>query len=79
MIIDRVSVTYGELRSSGYPSFSNTRREVTLGAQVEKGETPEQVYNELKQTAKQIIKQEFGDQIENASPMKKRLEFGVLP
>jgi len=61
MKIDRVAVTYGELRSAGYPSFSNKRHEVTLGAMIEPGETARGVEQRLMEIAKREVKAAFGD------------------
>lgn len=61
MKIDRVSVRYGELRSSGYPSFSNTRHEVELSATLTEGETTNEVRLKLRQLAKDCVKEAFGD------------------
>ena len=61
MKIDRVDITYGELRSSGYPSFSNKRIEVTLGAKLESGDVPEVIKERLLTLAKIAVKKEFGD------------------
>ncbi len=61
MKIDRVDVAYGELRSSGYPSFSNKRVEVTLGAKLEQGDIATVVEEKLFSHAKMIVKKRFGD------------------
>ena len=61
MRIFRVSVTYGELRSAGYPNFSNTRHEVSLTATLESGETAGQVARRLEELAKAEVKRRFGD------------------
>ncbi|HBR22546.1 MAG TPA: hypothetical protein DD713_08305 [Nitrospiraceae bacterium] len=61
MKIDRVDVTYGELRSAGYPSFSNKRIEVTLGAKLEQGDIANVVQDKLFTHAKTIVKKRFGD------------------
>lgn len=61
MRIYQVGVTYGELRSSGYPNFSNTRHEVTLRAALEEGETAAEVAIRLEAYAKAEVKRRFGD------------------
>lgn len=61
MKIDSVAVTYGELRSSGYPNFSNRRVEITLSAKLEAGETAEQVKDRLYHHARTAVKTKFGD------------------
>lgn len=71
MKIDTVGVTYGELRSEGFPTFSNKRIEVTLSAKLEKGETPEEVKNRLYDLAKGTVKQKFGDK----NPYQSELEI----
>ena len=47
MKVNSIQVTYGELRSSGYPSFSNRRYEVTLSAVLQDGDIPEDVRRKL--------------------------------
>jgi hypothetical protein len=64
MKINHAEVTYGELRSAGYPSFSNKRIEVTLGAFLESGEDPESVKDRLYIMAKIAVKKKFGDKAE---------------
>lgn len=54
-------MTYGELRSTGYPTFSNTRHEVTLTALLEEGETADQVARRLEGHAKAEVQRWFGD------------------
>ena len=61
MKIDRVQVTYGELRSTGFPDFSNRRVEVTLGAVLEESDTAEAAKERLYQAARQAVKEKFGD------------------
>jgi hypothetical protein len=61
MKIDRVTVRYGELRSSGFPSFSNERHELELSAVLEQGETASEVKNVLTSICKNTVKREFGD------------------
>lgn len=63
MKIDRVEVTYGELRSTGYPAFSNKRHEITLGATLETGETPSLVESRLRDLAMKEVKKAFGDNV----------------
>jgi hypothetical protein len=61
MKISHVSVRYGELRSSGYPSFSNTRHEVELSASLEPGDTANDVKETLLRHAKSAVRRMFGD------------------
>lgn len=61
MRIFQVAVTYGELRSTGYPSFSNTRHEVSLYARLEDGETAAETIAKLREAAKADVKRQFGD------------------
>ena len=61
MKVDRVEVAYGELRSTGYPSFSNRRYEVTLSAMLETGDVPATVHKLLSDEAKRTVKNQFGD------------------
>ncbi len=64
MKIDRVAVTYGELRSTGFPSFSNKRYEITLEATLTPRETAREVRERLTELAKREVKQEFGDNVD---------------
>lgn len=64
MRIMKVSVTYGELRSTGYPSFSNKRYELTLEAEVQQGESPREVKEKLTDLANKEVRKYFGDNIE---------------
>lgn len=61
MKVNQISVTYGELRSTGYPSFSNKRFEITLGATVDEGEDLTVCRMRLTDRAKSIVRKEFGD------------------
>lgn len=61
MKIDRVTVRYGELRSSGYPNFSNSRNEIELSATLETGETANEVWHVLECLCKNRVKKAFGD------------------
>lgn len=72
MRIFRVGVVYGELRSTGYPTFSNTRHEVQLTASLEDGETASEAARKLETFAKAEVKRLFGDAPEApASEMEK--------
>lgn len=71
MVIDRVSVTYGELRSTGYPSYSNRRYEVTLAAALENGESAETVKVRLLDLCKREVAKFFGDKLESANELEK--------
>jgi len=64
MKIDRVAVTYGELRSTGYPTFSNKRHEVTLEAALEPGESARIVKDKLSELAVREVRKAFGDNME---------------
>ncbi len=61
MKLERVSVRYGELRSTGYPEFSNLRHEVEFTAEIEPGETAAQVEKKLSDLARTEVKKAFGD------------------
>ena len=64
MKITRVGITYGELRSAGYPSFCNKRHEITLVARLEIGETAEMVKVKLQDIAVREVKKAFGDNVD---------------
>jgi hypothetical protein len=66
MKIEKVAVTYGELRSSGYPEFSNKRHEVTLEASLEAGEKARDVKNKLSELAEHEVKKAFGDNVDQS-------------
>ena len=66
MKIDRVEVTYGELRSTGYPTFSNKRHELTLGAALESGESARAVQAKLHELAKREVRKAFGDNVDQS-------------
>jgi hypothetical protein len=59
--VTSITVTYGELRSSGYPTFSNKRYEISIGAEVQEGDDLTVVRQRLTDRAKVIVKREFGD------------------
>ena len=63
MKIERVTVTYGELRSTGYPTFSNKRHELTLEATLEPGESARTVKDRLHELAKREVRVAFGDNV----------------
>lgn len=65
MKINKVAVTYGELRSNGYPSFSNKRYEVTLEAELQQGETAGYVKQRLTEIAVREVRKYFGDNVDN--------------
>ena len=60
MKIDRVTVRYGELKSTGYPTFSNKRAEVELSAMLESGETAQHAKDLLMQAARAAVWRELG-------------------
>ncbi len=75
MKITRVSVTYGELRSSGYPAFSNKRHETSLSAVLEEGETAQAVADSLRTAAIADVKRQFdGTKPDPNDPMQKPFE-----
>jgi len=63
MKVTTISVRYGELRSTGYPSFSNKRIEVELGADLETGEVPRTCKERLLQLARREVHLAFGDAV----------------
>jgi len=65
MRITRVGVTYGELRSSGYPNFSNKKYEIVLIAALEEGETAREVKEKLTAQLQKEVKKFFGDDIKD--------------
>jgi hypothetical protein len=69
MKIDHVSVRYGELRSSGYPDFSNKRHEVELSAALEPGDTANDVKETLLRHAKSAVRRMFGDKVNDEDQM----------
>jgi hypothetical protein len=69
MKIDHVSVRYGELRSSGYPSFSNTRHEVELAASLEPGDTANDVKDTLLRHAIAAVRRMFRDKVNDEDQM----------
>ena len=64
MKIDSVGVTYGELRSTGYPSFSNKRYELQLSATITLGESARAVKDRLTELAKREVRFFFGDNVD---------------
>jgi len=64
MKIESVSVVYGELRSTGYPSFSNKRYEIQLSARLEPGESARAAKDKLTELAKREVKSFFGDNVD---------------
>lgn len=66
MKIDRVSVRYEELRSTGYPNFSNVKVGIELGAILETGETAAACKARLLELAKKEVKRELGDKLMDA-------------
>ena len=64
MKIDRVAVTYGELRSTGFPTFSNKRHELTLEASLEPGESARAAKDRLYELAKREVCKAFGDNMD---------------
>ncbi len=64
MKIEKVTVTYGELRSTGYPTFSNKRHELTLEASLGPGESARTVKDRLHELAKREVRKAFGDNVD---------------
>lgn len=60
MIIDRVTVSYKELRSG--LNFTNRAVEVTLSATLQTGETPEFVKDRLYACAKNAVERKLDDE-----------------
>jgi hypothetical protein len=63
MKIKKIAVTYGELRSQGFPNFSNKRYELTLEAILIPGEIPRAIKDKLTDIAKREVRIFFGDAI----------------
>ena len=63
MKIATITIRYGELRSTGYPSFSNKTIAVELGAELEHGEVPRACKDKLLALAKQEVALAFGDKV----------------
>lgn len=63
MKIATIVIRYGELRSTGYPSFSNKTIAVELGAELETGEIPRECKDRLLALAKREVHLAFGDKI----------------
>ncbi len=64
MQITTVTVRHGELRSTGYPSFSNKRYEIELTAQLQAGETGSLVKAKLLEIARREVRLMFEGKIE---------------
>jgi hypothetical protein len=65
-------VNYGELRSTGYPSFSNTRHEVSILAALEEGETAQEAIRKLDLHARAEVQRQFGDKpVASSSDMER--------
>ena len=63
MKIKGVAVTYGELRSEGYPMFSNRRYELSFAAELEPGESARMAEARLFELAKREVRSMFGDDV----------------
>ena len=63
MKIKSVTVRYGELRSTGYPIFSNKTIAIELSADLEAGETANSAKEVLFRHAKTEVKRAFGDKV----------------
>lgn len=66
MKIEKVGITYSELRTFG--NYENKRYGITLEASLEQGETASSVKARLTEIAKTEVKNFFGDNTE--SPME---------
>jgi hypothetical protein len=75
MQIQTVSVRYGELRSTGYPSFSNKRYEIELTAKCDPGETGNIVKCRLLEIARREVAMMFDDQKSPANEMHQPIPF----
>lgn len=71
MKIDRVTIVYGELRSSSV-GYSNRRYEFGLSATLEPGESAEWVRKRLTELAQREVARYFGD---NVNPSELDLPF----
>jgi len=61
MKITKVGVEYGELRSTGYPNFSNVKHSCTLEAEVALSESAQEVRRHLVALAVREVKKLHGD------------------
>ncbi len=69
MKITTVTMRFGELRSTGFPTFSNKRIECELSATIEPGETATEVKDVLLTHCRNSVHREFGDKVENLNQM----------
>jgi hypothetical protein len=69
MKIKGVRVVYGELRSTGYPNYSNKRHEIALEADLTEGDTARGVCERLRAIAMQEVKKLFGDETNEVNEM----------
>lgn len=65
MKIKTVTVEYKELRSAGYPNFSNKSFGICYSAEVESFDDPEDVKRKLLEKAIKEVKLLHGDKIDN--------------
>jgi len=61
MKIDSVSVRYSELRSTGYPTFSNKTCGIELSAQLDSGDRPAEIRDRLLMAARTSVSKMFAD------------------
>lgn len=73
MKITKVAVRYGELRSAGYPSFSNKRVEIELQADLESTDVPNNVKDHLFDRARASVRKALGDQINDQGELFQHL------
>ena len=64
MEIKEITVEYSELRSSGYPNFSNKKYGLSVSATVGENETPKQVKDTITKNIIDQVKMFFGDKID---------------
>jgi hypothetical protein len=67
MQITEVTLRYGELRSTGFPSFSNKRVEVEFHAELHPGETAQVAIDRLYSASKLTVNELFKDPVETVS------------
>jgi hypothetical protein len=75
MQITTVTVRHGELRSTGYPSFSNRRYELELTAQLSAGETGSIVKAKLLEICKREVARMFDGKEPTEEEMHQPLPF----
>lgn len=61
MEITSISIEYGELRSTGYPNFSNKKYGISVSATLKPGESAKKAKELLTDRAIKEVKAFFGD------------------